>query len=116
MNKDYRQTIDAQGQTLGRLAGRIAILLRGKHRPDFKVNRQSPDVVWVKNVGQIVLTGNKKESKKYFSHSGFPKGEKTTSLKKILARDPAEILRRAVWGMLPPNRQRRQIIKRLKFE
>ena len=116
MPKNHQHTIAAKGQPLGRLAGQISLLLRGKTRPDFKVNKESDDVVLVKNVSQVVLTGNKAESKEYFSHSGFPKGERMTSLKKIVARDPSEILRRAVLGMLPPNRLRRQVIKRLKFE
>ena len=107
--------IDATDKVLGRLASRIAILLRGKHKPDFAPYRDQGDFVKVKNVDKIKLTGRKMAQKKYYRHSGYPGGLKTTSLEELFSRDPAEVLRRAVFGMLPKNRLRKKQIKRLLF-
>ena len=109
-------TIDAAGKILGRLATEIAVLLRGKHKPDFWPNQDRGDFVVIKNVAQIKVTGKKMEQKKYYRHSGYPGALKVTSLKKLFERSPAEVLRRTVWGMLPRNKLKAIQIKRLKFE
>jgi len=108
--------INATGIPLGRLASQIAILLRGKQRPDFVPYKSGGDIVVVEGVDQILLTGKKKDQQSYFSHSGYPKGEKHTPMKKILESNPEEILRRAVKGMLPHNKLSEVIIKNLKFK
>jgi len=109
-------TIDASGKTLGRLASQIAILLRGKHKPDFLPYKDTGDFVVVKNVEKIKFTGKKFEKKKYYHHSGYLGGLKEIPLKKVFQKSPKEVLKRAVWGMLPKNKLRAQIIKKLKFK
>lgn len=108
--------IDATDQVLGRLASRIAILLQGKHKPDFLPYRDMGDIVIVKNVDKLKFTGKKLEQKQYFTHSQYLGGEKFTPLKIIFKKNPAEVLRKAVYGMLPKNRLQIRMIKRLKFE
>lgn len=110
------QTIDATGKVLGRLATEIAIFLRGKHKPDFLPYKDAGDFVIVKNVDKLRITGKKIEQKKYFRHSKYLGGVKEIPLKTLFKEKPAEVLRRAVVGMLPKNRLRAQMIKRLKFE
>ncbi|OGZ18799.1 MAG: 50S ribosomal protein L13 [Candidatus Nealsonbacteria bacterium RBG_13_42_11] len=110
------QTIDAADKILGRLASQIAILLRGKHRPDFLPYLDRGDIVIVKNVEKLKFSGKKFEQKKYFSHSGYLGGERFTPLKTIFQKNPSEILKKAVFGMLPKNKLRAKMIKRLKFE
>ena len=109
-------TIDATGKVLGRLATEIAVLLRGKQKSDFVPYRDMGDFVIVKNVSKLKITGKKIEQKKYFRHSGFLGGVKEVPLKKIFKTNPAEVLRKAVFGMLPKNKLRAEQIKRLKFE
>lgn len=114
--KRKTHTIDAAGKVLGRLASEIVILLRGKYKPDFRPNLDMGDFVIVKNVSKLKITGKKMEQKKYFYHSGFLGGLKEVPLKKIFKTNPAEVLRKAVFGMLPKNKLRAEQIKRLKFE
>lgn len=109
-------TIDATGKVLGRLATEIALLLRGKNKPDFAPNKDTGDFVKVKNAGNIKFSGKKIEQKKYFRHSGYLGGLKHDPLKKVLERDAGQVLKKAVWGMLPKNRLRSKQIKRLKTE
>ena len=108
-------TIDASGRVLGRLAVEVAILLRGKHRPDFAPNKDMGDIVIVKNVAKLKVTGKKMDQKTYFKHSGYLGSEKHIPLKTVFKKNPAEVLRRAVFGMLPKNKLRAKVIKRLKF-
>lgn len=109
-------TINASGRVLGRLATEIANLLRGKNKPDFLPYKDTGDFVIVKNVDKIKFTGRKLEKKKYYRHSGYLGGIKETSLRKLSQQNPNEILRKAVFGMLPKNKLRARIIKKLKFE
>jgi large subunit ribosomal protein L13 len=109
-------TIDATNKVLGRLATRISLLLRGKNKPDFVLNKDMGDFVFIKNIEKIKITGNKMEQKKYYSHSGYPKGFKETSLKRLFKLSPEKVLVKAVYGMLPKNRLRAKAIKRLSFE
>lgn len=109
-------TIDATGKVLGRLASQIAVLLRGKHKPDFLLNKDTGDFVVIKNADKIKLTGKKTEKKVYYHHTGYLGGLKKIPLKKIYEKDPGEIMRKAVFGMLPKNRLRQAQIKRLKTQ
>ena|SRR3989338_7936250 len=108
--------IDASGKILGRLAAEIAVLLRGKNRPGFVSYKDEGDIVVIANAEKIVISGRKMEQKKYYRHSGYPKGFKEISMKKVFEKNPSDVLRRAVLGMLPKNRLRAKQIKRLKFE
>ncbi len=107
--------VDAEGQTLGRLASRIATILRGKHRPLFAPHLDVGDHVVVVNAELIAVTGNKLESKMYFRHSGYPGGDSQKSLGEVLARHPERAVRLAVRGMLPRNRMRRHLMGKLKI-
>lgn len=109
-------TIDATDQILGRLSTRIALLLRGKHKPDFIYNQDVGDFVVVKNADKIRVSGKKMEQKKYYRHSGYLGHLKEIPLKKVFEKDPGEVVKRAVFGMLPKNKLRAKQIKRLKFQ
>ena len=113
-----RQThiIDATGKVLGRLASEIAVLLRGKHKPDFVPYKDQGDFVKIKNTDKLKFTGKKFANKKYYHHSGYPGGLKAITLEKLFYKNPEEVLRKAVWGMLPKNKLRKEQIKRLRFE
>lgn len=108
-------TIDATGKILGRLAVEIAILLRGKDKPEYAHHLDMGNTVVVINTSRIKVTGKKAESKKYQQHSGYPGGIKEITYKRLFARDPNEILRKAVYGMLPRNKLRAKMMKRLKL-
>ncbi len=114
--KRQTHTIDAQDRVLGRLATEIAVLLRGKGKPDFQPNQDMGDFVVVKNVDKIKVTGRKMEQKKYYRHTGYLGGLKETPLKKVFDSRPDEVLKRTVWGMLPKNKLRAEQIKRLKCQ
>ncbi len=109
-------TLDAKNQVLGRLATRIAILLRGKHKPDFEFHKDSGDFVVLKNAKEIRLTGRKFKDKVYHHHTGYLGGLKTVKFSKAFEKDYKKVIRETVYGMLPKNRLRRDQIKRLKFE
>jgi large subunit ribosomal protein L13 len=105
--------IDVKGKILGRVATEIAELLMGKSKPYFVRNLDCGDYVVVINAKDIKVTGNKEEKKVYYRHSGYPGGFKSETLKELKARKPEEILRRAVKGMLPQNKLRDRMLKRL---
>jgi len=105
--------IDVGGKTLGRVATGIATLLMGKSKPYFVKNMDCGDFVVVTNVSKIVATGNKLKQKIYTSYSGFPGGIRKEALGDLLQRKPTEVIRRAVYGMLPKNKLRDSMIKRL---
>ncbi|MFA5009511.1 MAG: 50S ribosomal protein L13 [Candidatus Paceibacterota bacterium] len=109
-------TIDAEGKVLGRLASEIVSILRGKNKPDFMPNKDSNNYVIVKNVDKIKITGNKMEQKEYFHNTGYLGKDKHILMKTIFEKKPADILRKAVSGMLTKNRLRDKQLKRLKFE
>lgn len=109
-------TIDATNKVLGRIATQIAILLRGKHKPDFAPYKDIGDFVIVKNAAKIKLTGRKTEQKVYYHHTGYLGGLKAVPFKKVFKERPGEVLRKAVFGMLPKNRLRAKQIKRLTIE
>ncbi|MCC6222711.1 MAG: 50S ribosomal protein L13 [Thermoleophilia bacterium] len=107
--------VDAEGETLGRLATRIADTLRGKRKPGYTPHVDTGDFVVVVNAEKIVVTGKKLEQKQYYRHSGYPGGLRSRSLADELERRPTEVLRKAVKGMLPRNRLGRAQIGKLKI-
>ena len=106
--------VDATDETLGRLASRIARVLEGKNKPAYSPTLDSGDHVVVVNAGKIHVTSDKRESKLYMRHSGYPHGLKAESLGHLLDRRPEEVIRRAVKGMLPHNRLGAQQLTKLK--
>lgn len=107
--------VDAEGKTLGRLATRLADLLRGKGKPQYAPHVDTGDFIVVVNAEKIAVTGNKLDDKMYYRHSGYPGGLKERTLREQLARRPEEVLRKAVKGMLPRNRLGRQQLTKLKI-
>jgi large subunit ribosomal protein L13 len=107
--------VDAQGQTLGRLASRIAPILKGKHKPIYTPHLDCGDFVIVVNAEKVRVTGRKLDQKNYYRHSGYPGGLSTISLRDQLGTHPERVLQAAVKGMLPKNRLGRQMIKKLKI-
>jgi large subunit ribosomal protein L13 len=106
--------VDAEGQTLGRLATRIADTLRGKGKPTYTPHVDSGDFVIVVNADKIQVTGNKLDQKRYYRHSGYPGGLRSRTLREQLERRPTEVIRTAVKGMLPKNRLASRQITKLK--
>ena len=106
--------VDATGQTLGRLASKIAMVLRGKHKATYTPNCDMGDFVIVLNAGSVQLTGSKPDKKLYIHHTLFPGGIKTRIAKDVLATDPERAIREAVWGMMPKGPLGRRIYKKLK--
>ena len=106
--------VDAEGQTLGRLATQIADALRGKRKPTYTPHVDTGDFVVVINAEKISVTGQKREEKMYYRHSGYPGGLKKRSLNDMLERRPEEVIRLAVRGMLPKNRLARKQLTKLK--
>jgi large subunit ribosomal protein L13 len=106
--------VDAKGLTLGRLASRIAPILRGKHKPVFAPNQDVGDFVIVINCEQIAVTGNKLDDKKYYRYSGYPGGMSEITLRNQLAKFPDRVITAAVKGMLPDGALGRNMLKKLK--
>jgi large subunit ribosomal protein L13 len=106
--------VDAADQTLGRLASRIARVLEGKHKPTWQPNLDSGDHVIVLNASRIAVSSNKRETKIYVRHSGYPQGLKEETLGHLLERRPEEVVRRAVKGMLPRTTLGTQQLRKLK--
>ncbi|MEA2167602.1 MAG: large subunit ribosomal protein [Solirubrobacteraceae bacterium] len=107
--------VDANGQTLGRLSTQLADLLRGKRKPTYTPHCDVGDFVVVINAEKISVTGNKREEKLYYRHSGYPGGLKSRTLNEMLDKKPEEVIRLAVKGMLPRNRLARKQITKLKI-
>jgi len=105
--------INAENEVLGRLASHVAKILRGKHKPDFTPHVDCGDNVIIINAEKIRLTGNKWTDKKYFSHSGYPGGQKVTTPKMLIEKKPVAIIEKAVRGMLPKNRLGRDLFRNL---
>lgn len=108
-------TIDASGKILGRLASEVAMLLRGKNKPTFERYIDGGDSVTVFNLDGIKVTGTKAQQKEYYTHSGYPGGLKTKKLASVLEKNPGEAFSLAVFGMLPKNKLRPLMMKRLKM-
>jgi len=107
--------VDAQGQTLGRLASKIAPILKGKHKPTYTPHLDCGDFVVVVNVDKVRVTGRKLDQKFYYRHSQYPGGLRSINLRDQLAQHPDRVLLVAVKGMLPKNKLGRQMIKKLKL-
>ena len=108
------QVIDATDRPLGRLAGEVARILQGKHRPIYTPHILTGDFVIVVNASHVGITGRKLDQKAYYHHSGYPGGLRTTLLKQMLAKHPDRVIRRAVKGMLPKNTLAQHMLRRLK--
>jgi large subunit ribosomal protein L13 len=106
--------VDAEGKTLGRLATQIADVLRGKRKPEYTPHVDTGDFVIVVNAAKIAVTGNKRADKIYYRHTGYPGGIRSRTLAEMLQRQPEEVIRKAVKGMLPRNRLARRQLTKLK--
>ncbi|HJX40062.1 MAG TPA: 50S ribosomal protein L13 [Anaerolineales bacterium] len=106
--------VDAQGQTLGRLATRIARALIGKNKPQFTPGVDIGDFVVVVNAEKITVSGKRLDQKVYYHNSGYPGGMKAVTLRDQLVRRPERVIRSAVWGMLPHNRYGRRLLRKLR--
>jgi len=107
--------IDAKDQSLGRLASQIAYLLSNKNNPSFAPNVAGNNIIKIKNIKEVKITGKKLTSKSFFSHSGYPGHLKEMSLGTLFKKNPEEVLKKAVYGMLPKNKLQDRRIKRLLF-
>ncbi|WP_462137233.1 50S ribosomal protein L13 [Candidatus Mycalebacterium sp.] len=108
------RVVNADGKTLGRLATKLATILRGKDKPEFTPHADTGDFVVVVNADKVHMTGNKLSDKMYYRHTGYPGGLKSASAKTLSETKPEEILKKAVWGMLPKNKSQKKLIGRLK--
>lgn len=106
--------VDAEGQTLGRLASRIAIVLRGKHKVCYTPHSDCGDYVIVLNADKVTLTGNKWAAKTYVRHTGYPGGQKFTTAEELLSKHPERLVEKAVKGMLPKNKLGRELYRNMK--
>lgn len=113
-NKKKWYVVDATGKTLGRLASSIAAILRGKHRADFSTHIDTGDFVVVINAEKLNYTGKKFTDKIYYHHTMYPDGLRRRPLGRLLKEQPEEVIKKAVWGMLPKDRLGRDIFKKLK--
>lgn len=106
--------IDANDVVLGRLASQAAVLLRGKHKPTFAPHVDSGDFVIIINADKVALTGNKREQKKAYRHSGYPGGLRSVTYTELLDKNPQRAVEKAIRGMLPKNSLGRQVLSKLK--
>lgn len=107
--------IDATDKVLGRLASEVAVLLRGKNKATFQPHLDSGNEVIISNAAKIKITGRKLGQKKYYHYSGYPGGLKERKLADLFKKNPAMVLKKAIWNMLPKNKLRAKMIKRLKI-
>ena len=105
--------VDAEGQTLGRLASKVALLIRGKRKPNYTPHVDCGDNVIIVNAEKVVLSGNKMTDKTYVWHTGYPCGQRTTNPEQIMAKFPERIVEKAVKGMLPKNRLGAELFRNL---
>ncbi len=107
--------VDAEGHALGRVASKVATLLRGKHKPTFAPHMDTGDNVVIINAEKVVLTGNKMKQKEYFSYSGHPGSERFTSAEEMLEHHPEDVVKKAVKGMLPKNKLSSKLMTNLRI-
>jgi len=112
VNKEWL-IIDAEGEVLGRLASKVAKLIRGKYKPNFTPHVDCGDNVIVINSEKVILTGDKWDKREHFSHSGYPGGQKITTPSQMLEKNPISLVETAVRGMLPKNRLGRSLFRNL---
>ncbi len=103
--------VDAEGQTLGRMASKVAKILRGKYKTNFTPHADCGDYVVILNAGKIVMSGNKMKDREIFSHTGYPGGQKRTTPAEMLAKDEISVVKHALKGMLPKNKLGSAILK-----
>jgi len=106
--------VDAEGQTLGRMASKVAMLLRGKYKPNFTAHVDCGDNVIIINAEKIVLTGNKWEAKEYIRHTGYPGGQRSLTANELFSKDPARLVEKSLKGMLPKNKLGADLFRNLK--
>jgi large subunit ribosomal protein L13 len=106
--------VDAEGQTLGRMASKVAMLLRGKYKPNFTPHVDCGDNVIIINAEKIVLTGNKWEAKEYIRHTGYPGGQRSLTANELFSKDPARLVEKSLKGMLPKNKLGAELFRNLK--
>ena len=106
--------VDADGQTLGRMASKVAIILRGKNKPNFTPHVDCGDNVIIINAEKVQLSGNKWEDKTYIRHTGYPGGQRSLTAEELKAKNPAAVVERAVKGMLPKNKLGAELFRNLK--
>ncbi|MYE38451.1 MAG: 50S ribosomal protein L13 [Candidatus Spechtbacteria bacterium SB0662_bin_43] len=120
MSKDIKAlqtiTLDAKGKVLGRLATQAAFYLQGKHLPEYEPHHDIQQPVTITNIGSIVVTGKKATQKMYYHYSGYPGGLRSRSYEDQFQRDPTEVVRKAIYGMLPSNKLRSRRMSRVTFE
>ena len=107
--------IDATGKPLGRLATKVAMILKGKHKPIYTPHVDTGDYVIIVNADKVILTGKKMDDKIYYSHTGYPGGIKAQNFRSFMSKSPEKVVYKAVWGMLPHNVLGRKMIKKLKI-
>lgn len=105
--------VDAEGQTLGRLASKVAILLRGKHKPNFTPHVDCGDNVVIINASKVNLKGNKWEDKTYIRYTGYPGGQRSLSANQLFEKNPSTIIEKSVKGMLPKNKLGSELFRNL---
>ncbi len=106
--------VNAEGQSLGRLASRVAFLIRGKHKPSFTPHVDCGDNVIVINCEKVQLTGKKWEAKEYIRHTGYPGGQRSATAREVFEKDPTRLVTKAVYGMLPKNKLGAQLNRNLR--
>ncbi len=106
--------VDADGQALGRLASEVAILLRGKHKPNFTPHVDCGDNVIIINADKVTLSGNKWENKSYIRHTGYPGGQRSLTSRELFDKDPTRLVEKSVKGMLPKNKLGAVLFRNLK--
>lgn len=106
--------VDAEGQTLGRMASKVAMLLRGKYKPNYTPHVDCGDNVIIINAEKIVLTGNKWEAKEYIRHTGYPGGQRSLTANELFSKDPARLVEKSLKGMLPKNKLGADLFRNLK--
>lgn len=107
--------VDAKGKVLGRLATKVATILRGKHKPLYTPQTDCGDFVVIVNAEKIKVTGNKEKAKTYFTHSGYPGGDMKLTYEEMMKRDPRKVIRLAIEGMLPHTKLGASLIRKLKI-
>ena len=106
--------VDANGQVLGRLASQVATILRGKHKPIFSPHMDVGDHVVIINADRIRVTGKKASTKRYYRHTGYPGGLRSDSFEQLMQKAPEQILKKAIWGMMPHNKLGKKMVKKLR--
>lgn len=107
--------VDANGQVLGRLASQVATILRGKHKPIFSPHMDVGDHVVIINADKIRVTGKKASTKRYYRHTGYPGGLRSDSFEQLMQKAPEQILKKAIWGMMPHNKLGKKMVKKLRI-